>query len=169
LASVVLLGLVGVVTADDKPRDFPEPKSDTDFLVQTVTLNTMEMRLSEHAARNATDPKVKEFADRMVKDHKMLGEQLAVQAKNLKVAVLAGNEEETKSRLDQLGKLKGAKNYDRTYMQWIAEDHERMARFFDAYSKNAKDQGLRTFTTDSMKSVKEHLDEAKKILDGLKK
>jgi putative membrane protein len=168
-ASFLVLGLVGFVAAADvKPKDLPEPKTDSEFLVQAVTMSNADMRLSEQASRNASDPKVKEFADRMVKEHKQLDERLAEQGRNLKVAVLAGNEEETKAKLDQLGKLKGA-DYDRAYVQMMVEDHERAAQLFDGYSKNAKDPGLKTFSTDATKSIKEHLDEARKLFDGLKK
>ncbi len=168
-----LLGLVlvvGLSAAADKPdvKDLPEPKSDADFLVQAVTQNNMYMRLSENASKNASDPKVREFADRMVKELKERNERLAEQAKNLKVAVLAGQEDETRAKLDQLGKLKGA-DYDRAYMQMMVDGGQQIERLYEGYSKNAKDTGLKTFTTDTTTTMKKSLDDARKVSDGLKK
>jgi putative membrane protein len=164
--AVLLILAAGFAAAADK--DVPLPDSDAKFLVEAVTSSNMEMRLSEHASRNASDPKVKEFADRMVKDHKELNARLAEQAKNLKVAVLAGQEEETRTKLDQLGKLKGA-DYDREYMRMMVEDHEKALKLFEGYGKTAKDDGLKTFTNTAATEIKKHLEEAKKIQADLKK
>src|SRR5215207_5013429 len=105
--------------ADDKTR----ATSDADFLVKATVCNVCEMKLSEHAAKNASDQKVKDFAAKLAKEHADAGDKLSAEAKRMKVAVVAGAEKETKEKMDRLSKLNGA-DLDKEYLRMMIEAHE---------------------------------------------
>ena len=166
-ASLMLAGLV-VASAAAADKDQPAPKDDAAFFVEAVSQNQMKVRLSEQAQSKATDPKVKDFAQRMAKEHKDLNDKLAKQAEGLKIAVVAGNEAETKEKLNRLAQLKGAE-YDRAYMMEMVSGHEGGQKLYEGYSKTATNTGLKSFITDTGASEKKHLEESRKILEGLGK
>lgn len=162
-SALLLAGLVAVAADNDQPQ----PKTDADFFIQAVSANQRKVRLSESAEKNASDPKVKEFAARMVKEHTQLADALAKQAEGLKVVVAAGQEKETRDALDRLGKLTGPE-FDRAYLTEMVAGHEGSQKMFEGYSKTTTNTGLKTFTADVAASEKKHLEEARKLLDGLK-
>ena len=77
----------------------------------------------------ASDEKVKEYAQRLVSDHKTVNKALAENAARLKMAVMAGLDKETRTRLDMFAKLKGHE-LDSEYMQCMVEDHEKAIKLF---------------------------------------
>src|SRR5947209_7720784 len=115
-----LLLLVPVALAEDKKLE--TPKDDNDFLIKSISCGTAEVQASELAAKQAATDKVKDFANRMVKDHKQLNNELLTHAKGLKVAVVTGLEKDQRQRYDSLSKLKG-NEFDREYMSWMTEAH----------------------------------------------
>jgi putative membrane protein len=162
-ASVIGVALLAApVLADDKPA------TDNDFLVKSVSCSVNEVKLSELAAKQASNDKVKEFAARIAKDHKALTEGLLEQAKGLKVGVVTGLEKDQKAKYGALSKLKGA-DFDRQYMDDMVDALEKLNNDFAFESKDGKLDTLRNFATKNEAQVKKDLEEAKKIRDDLKK
>jgi len=145
--------------AEEKPN---VAKDDTDFLVKAVTCGTCEVRLSEYAARSAADARVKEFANKLVKDHQALNNTLSESAKRLKVAVVAGQEKETREKLDKLGKLKGA-DFDKDYLDMMIHGHQNAISLFESESKTAKDPDLKLFAANNLTTLRKHLEEARNL------
>lgn len=141
---------------------------DTDFLVKAFTGGVAEVRLSEYVAKHAADEKVRDFADRLAKDHKALNTTLGENARRLKVAVVAGQEKETKDKLDKLSKLKG-NDLDLEFLHCMIDDHEKAIKVFEKESKSGLDSDLKTVATNNLKILKNHLDEARSHLARLKK
>ncbi len=162
-ASVIGAGLLAApVLADDKPT------SDNDFLIKAVSCSVGEAKLSDLAAKQASNEKVREFAARIVKDHKSLTEGLLEQAKGLKLGIVTGLEKDQKAKYDTLAKLKGA-DFDRQYMDDVVDALEKLNSGFAFESKDGKLDTLRDFAKKNETQVKKDLEEAKKIRDDLKK
>jgi putative membrane protein len=164
LAALALL-VAGFAFADDKKID--TPTSDADFLAKAVACCTGDVKASELAAKQATNPKVKEYAEKIVKDHKKVSDQLMDQAKTLKVPVATDLDKAQKDRYDALSKLKG-NDFDRDYMTWMIEDHEKAIAACEFEAKNGKQDTLRDFAKTNLGELKKHLEDAKKIRDELK-
>src|SRR5262245_10671064 len=79
-----LLVLACLITAQAPAggKKTERPALDREFLIQAVTCNHAEVKFSELAERNASNPKVKEFARKMVKEHTQSSEALAKMADN---------------------------------------------------------------------------------------
>jgi putative membrane protein len=104
----------------------------------------------------------------MVKDHTDLNKEMLKQAKGANVAVVTGLEKDQRDRYDRLSKLKGD-DFDREYLSWMADSHEKMINFFDSEAKDGKLDALRDFAKTHSADLKKHLEEAKKLRDDLKK
>jgi len=139
---------------------------DREFLVKTITCNHAEIKASELAESRATNPKVKEFAQMLVKDHKNLSERLAELAKDHKLAILAGTEKATKEMLDRLSNT-GNDNFDKEYLKSVIEEHEKAIQMFDAQASRGSDSALKSFATNTLPSLRAHLTEAKKLSTDL--
>src|SRR3954463_15564198 len=92
LTGAALLSLIawtpGLVLAADK--------DDKDFLEKAIVAGTKEIKLSELADTRSENAEVKKYAREVVEDHKRMHEELAREAKAVKLAVVAGAEPETK-------------------------------------------------------------------------
>jgi putative membrane protein len=166
VTSVALAALlVGLsVRADDKDR----PTSDNDFLTKAVSCSINESQLSGLAAKQATNAKVREFAARIVKDHKQMNEGLLQQARGLKIGVVTGLDKEQREKYDALAKLQGA-DFDRQYMNHMVDALERLHSGFNYEASDGKLDGLRDFAKKNAEELKKDLDDAKKIRDDLGK
>jgi len=167
MASALLIG--GLLAAVPALRaDDPKPENDRDFLVKAAACGVAEVKYGELAEKQARSQKVKDYARMLADEHKRANDKLAEQARGLKVAVLAGLEKDKQAVYDRLSKLNGDE-FDRAFMQQMVEDHEKAIKLFEAESKTGNHDGLKTFATNTLPSLKKHLEEARSILDGLRK
>ena len=159
--SVCVLGfVVSAVTANQQRTD---KLVDKDFIAPAFTWGQADVKASELAESQANSPKVRDFAQRVVKDHTRLNEQLGTLAKDSKVAVLAGTGKDTKDMLDRLSKTKGM-DFDREYLKTIIDDHEKAVQLFETQSKYGADTKLSAFATAALPQLRDHLTEGHMLL-----
>ena len=158
--TAVLLALAllpNVRAAEEAP-----PASDLDFLTRALISGHREVKLSELAKTRAESDKVKEFAQLMVEDHKLLSEKLT-KAADRKIAIGVGLEKETKEAHEKLSKLTGAE-FDRAYTRHMVEDHEKAIKLFEAFSKSDKgNEEMRKCASEALPKLREHLQMARKL------
>jgi len=140
---------------------------DRDLLIKVFTLSHADLRASELAEKQASNAKVKEFAQKMVKGHNLLNEGLSKLAGDQKIAVVAGTEKAAKETYDRLTKLQGAE-FDREYLKAIINDHERYIQMFETQISQGKDAGLTNFAKNALPSAREHLKEAQALAAEVK-
>lgn len=145
-----------------------QPTSDADFLTRAVVAGVCEVKLSEYAATHASEQKVKDLAKQLCGDHEKANAKLTEYARALKLAVVAGQEKETREKLDKLSKLKG-EEFDREFLKQMIEDHQKAIRLFEGESKTGTDSGLKTFASDTLPTLRKHLEEARTLLEKIKK
>jgi putative membrane protein len=167
LGLVLAFALMAMDGAAAQQRDVQDLPLDREFLIKTITCNHAEIRASELATSRASNAKVKEFANKLIKEHKDVSERLTELAKNFKLAILAGTEKETKDMLDRLGNLSDA-GFDKEYMKTMVNEHEKAVQMFEAQAKKGTDASLREFATTTLPTLRAHLTEAKKISTELK-
>lgn len=141
--------------------------SDTDFLIKASVCGVCEVRLADQAAKHASDDKIKAFAKHLSEDHSRANAKLSEFARLQKVAVVAGQEKETREKLDRLSKLKG-NDYDREFLKMMVADHEKAISLFESQSKSGTDGDLKKFAADTLPTLKKHLEEARELLSKIK-
>jgi len=168
-ASALTVLIVAISTqAPARAEEKTRASSDTDFLVKAITCGTGEVKISEFAARHATDDKVKDFAERLMKEHQALGKTITENARRLKVAVVAGLEKETRDRMDKLARLKG-NDFDCEYLRQMIDGQEKAIALFESESKGGADSDLKLVAKNNLPTLKKELQEAKEHLTRLKK
>jgi len=163
--SVLALALSSVTPARAQEKD--KANADAEFLTKVVPAIAASVKTIEYAAKNAYDEKVKDFAERVLKQHKESVETASGHAKRLKIAVVDDSEKASKEMLDKLSRLKGA-DLDAAFLEWLSHIHHDTT-LFDNEVKNGVDPALKAYAKNSITAGNEHLKEARELLAKLKK
>jgi putative membrane protein len=145
----------------------PVDPADSEFMSKAAQGGMAEVSLGQLASSKATDPGVKAFGDRMVTDHTRLGDELKQLAQTKGVTLPTDVDDEAKKTSDKLSKLTG-KAFDKEYISDMVKDHEKDVKEFEKQSKGAKDADLKTWVTNSLPTLQDHLKMAKETKSKLK-
>ena len=142
-------------------------EDDHEFMVEAASGGLMEVELGQLAAQNASSAKVKEFGQRMVKDHSKANEELKSLAAQKNITIPSTPGEKHQNHINDLKEKKGA-DFDKVYMRMMVEDHEEDVKKFEDVANNAKDAEIKAFASKTLPVLKEHHQMSKSIKDGLK-
>jgi putative membrane protein len=97
---------------------------DANFAVEAANGGMAEVELAKLAENKSTNPKVKEFASMMIKDHTMANEELMALAKtkNITLPTTVGADQQTV--MADLQKKSGA-DFDKGYVDAMVKDHDK--------------------------------------------
>ena len=121
-----------------------------------------EVELGKLAAEKGATDEVKKFGQRMVDDHSKANEQLKQLAESKGVALptkLDPNDQATKARLEKLS----GQQFDRAYMNDMVKDHSKDVAEFKKESTTAKDTDVKSFASQTLPTLQDHLKEARSI------
>jgi putative membrane protein len=140
---------------------------DANFAVEAANGGMAEVELAKLAENKSTNPKVKEFASMMIKDHTMANEELMALAKtkNITLPTTVGADQQTV--MADLQKKSGA-DFDKGYVDAMVKDHDKDVTLFEKASTDAKDAELKAFATKTLPVLKMHQQSIKAIQDNLK-
>lgn len=151
-----------------KSSDKSEGKSgqlssaDKQFVVKAAEGGQAEVQLGELAQQKSQDPKVKEFAQRMVNDHSKANDQLKSLASNKGITLPSEPDAKEKAEKNRLSKLSG-EQFDRAYMDHMVKDHVKDVSEFRKEAQSAKDSDVKQFASSTLPTLEEHLKQAKSI------
>jgi putative membrane protein len=123
-AALVIPGRANAQSDDDKK-----------FLATVVQANQDEIAVSEVAEKKATDPSVKAFAEKMVKEHRGIGNDMKPFVEQWGIMQPSGADKDHQKEIDKLNGLSGH-DFDKEYIDSMVSDH---AKALDAFTKEAKD------------------------------
>ena len=136
--------------------------SDKHFMKDAAEGGLAEVELGQLAQQRASDPQVKAFGERMVRDHSKANEKLKAlaQSKNVDLPTsISMTDKATKMRLSHLS---GAE-FDKAYMQDMVKDHTDDVNDFTKESSKAEDPDLKAFVKETLPTLQEHLKKAQEI------
>lgn len=136
--------------------------ADTTFVKKAAQGGMAEVELGQLATQKATNPDVKKFAQRMVDDHTKANNELkaVAGAKNISLPnSLDAKDEATKQKLSGLA----GDAFDHAYMSDMVKDHRADVAEFKTESAVAKDSSVKTFASETLPTLEDHLKEAKRI------
>ncbi|HXH07553.1 MAG TPA: DUF4142 domain-containing protein [Vicinamibacterales bacterium] len=139
-----------------------------DFIEAAVADGLAEVELGRLAQERASDPEVKTFAERMIRDHRRAHDQLARLAAQLNVPAPPALEEDQRDLVDRLSKLKGGE-FDREYIEAMIDDHEKAVDRFEEMAKADGPPELVSFASSTLPTLREHLQEAERIQQRLER
>jgi putative membrane protein len=136
--------------------------ADSTFLKHAAAGGMAEVELGQLASEKASNPEVKLFGQRMVDDHSKANDQLRQVAAQEHVSLPRGPSAKDKITKTNLEKLSGDQ-FDRAYMEDMVQDHKKDVADFERESKTAHDPAIKSFATQTLPTLREHLKEAQKI------
>jgi putative membrane protein len=160
----------GLVWAADSKTNTSSSKlssGDSDFIKEAAQGGMMEVQLGKAAQDKASNEKVKEFGKRMEQDHSKANDELKKIASDKGVQLSSDLDKKHKSKMDKLTKLSGAE-FDRQYMRDMVSDHKDDIKKFQNEADKGKDADLKKFASQTLPTLKEHLQLAESASDAVK-
>jgi putative membrane protein len=136
--------------------------ADPSAFVRKAALGGMtEVEAGKVAQSRASDPKIKAFAARMVKDHGKANAELAGIAKGKGLTVPMSLDGEHRSMIEELSARSG-EDFDAAYASHMVMDHAKTIALFEGATKSS-DADLAAFARKTLHTLKEH----KQMADAL--
>lgn len=143
-------------------------EADQEFMVKAASGGLMEVQLGQMVAQKATDPAVKEFAQRMVKDHGQVNDELKAIAAQKNITIPSTTGEDHQKEINKLTEKSG-RELERDYMKLMVADHKEDVDKFEKAANDCKDPEIKAFAAKHVAHLKGHLESAQKIQDRIKK
>jgi putative membrane protein len=140
----------------------------SDFAVKAASGGMMEVQLGDAAQQLAASPRVKEFANMMVRDHSKANDELKTLAVSKNITLPDSVGEDHKKHIDDLKKKKGPE-FDREYIDMMVNDHEEDVNMFDKAANDLKDPDLKAFAARTLPTLRAHLDSARALQESYRK
>jgi putative membrane protein len=121
-----------------------------------------EVNLSMLAEKQASNPEVQKFAQRMVRDHSKANKQLNRIADQQRLRVAQTMDAPHQALADKLSAMQGAA-FDHSYVNHMLKDHEEAVKLFENEGKNGQNEALRNFASETLPTLKEHLQLVRKL------
>ena len=155
------------VKQDSTPQAIRTDEETTDFLVKAANGGMAEVSAGKLAEGKATSADVKRFAGMMVNDHTGANSQVMALAAARSVTLPAAVSEENQKDADDLAKKTG-KDFDKEYMDMQVDAHKETINLFEKAYDNSKDAEVKTFISNTLPKLKQHLDSAQAIQKMIK-
>jgi putative membrane protein len=141
-------------------------RADAAFVREAASANLMEVQLGQAAQARATNSAVKQFGQRMVNDHTNLENQLASMAASSGLELKQSLSSKHKDEVNRLNKLSG-QSFDSAYMKMMVQAHQQDIAKFQSQSQSAKSVQVRTFATNALPVLQQHLSLATQVSSQL--
>ena len=139
---------------------------DQAFVTMAAQGGMAEVQLATLAQTNARSPRVKTFANEMIKDHSAADDQLLKMAQAKGITPPTDLNDMQNQQKTMLTAEKGAK-FDRDYMHGQVTDHQAMLQAFQDEAQNGQDPDIKAFAANTVPTIQQHLTEAQKA-SGMK-
>jgi putative membrane protein len=140
-------------------------KAEADFSVEAANGNMIEIQLAALAKEKAVNPRVKNFAAMMLKDHLEMNNELQRIATVKNITLPQALSDNARKEIERLNK-KEKGDFDRMYMNMMVADHRKDIDKFEKMAKNCKDTALKDFITETLPLLRKHNDSAR-VIDKL--
>ena len=132
--AILCCALLSGVSVLAIPKALAQSDDDKKFVANAAQSDRNEIALSEVAVQKATNPAVKAFAEKMVREHKEMTESMKPFAEKWGMNPPVGVDSDHQKELDKLNGLSG-NDFDKEYMDQMVSDH---AKALDAFTDEAK-------------------------------
>ncbi len=140
--------------------------SDKMFIIKAAKGGNDEIGLSKLALTRASNPNIKAYAKKMIKDHMAIASELKPIAMKLGVTPPATMDAMGMAAKRKLAPLSGAA-FDKGYVNAMVTGHAAADKVFKM-GTTVKNDALRSFASDNLPTVEDHLKMASEMQQGLK-
>jgi putative membrane protein len=129
---------------------------DRQFAILAANGGMAEVIVGKLAATRGSSDTVRSLGARMVRDHSKANAQLASIAKDLGIVLPTSLDTDGQMEVQRLQALHGAA-FDRAYVSMQVTDHQKTAELMREESMNGSAASLRSFATQTLPIVQQHL------------
>lgn len=135
-----------------------------DFFEEASAMGVAEIETSQKALQQSENAEVKAFAERMIKDHAEANEKMAEMAaeKNLEISDEAGLMDRARAWILE---ARDGESFDDAYANNQVAAHERSIELFERATRS-DDAEVAAFAEKTLPKLKEHLEEARKLVQS---
>lgn len=130
-------------------------RADYKFVEDATKAGMNEVAMGQLATEKAADPAIKQFGEKMVKDHTQANEELtkivAQKGATLPTQATAADTRE----MDHLKNLSGA-DFDKAYVKHMYKEHKSTVKEFEKAAKDAKDPDVKAFAAKTLPTLQQH-------------
>ena len=127
-----------------------------EFIQKAGSGGTFEVQSSELALQKATDAKIKEFAQRMVAEHKASNDKLKSILQSAQMPPPSGLDKKHKEMLDELQAAGPGGEFDRAYVDAQVKAHKEAVELFWTYAREGDNPALREFAQQTEPTLEDH-------------
>jgi len=138
-----------------------------DHLVEAYSGNMYEVKVSENAAMNASDPEVKKIAAMMVEAHTKMNTDVANLAGQKNVTLPTDLTDDQRKCIEKLTEKTGV-DYDKDYISDLKDKHEKTLKMLEKVADKCDDPEIKSWATSSIPEVQHHLDMVNAAHENLK-
>lgn len=135
---------------------------DSTFVDSALAGDRVEEKLGRLALEKASDPQVRQFAQRMIDDHTKLSDSMAPVAQQLGVHPSTELPKKDRKTVDKLSALSGSA-FDHAYMKEMVKDHKRDLRNFQQAAASSQNPAVKAAAEKGAKVISSHLEQAEQI------
>ena len=157
-----VLAFLGVLGISRAIYAAPATGADSQFAMKAAQGGLAEVQMGQLAESKGNSDSIREFGKRMVNDHSKANEQLKQIAQQESINLPVDMNRMDQATYDRLSKLSGAE-FDREYAKLMVKDHEKDVAEFQKESRDGEDDSIKTFATQILPTLKEHLQLAKQM------
>lgn len=129
---------------------------DGTFVEKAAQSSLLEIEASRLALNNARDPQVRQFAQRMIKDHGLASSQLTRIAEKHGLDVPRQLDSRHMEKLQELKSQSGS-GFDAAYVKLMNDSHGRAVQMFEQASESAQlNEDLRAFASQTLPTLQTH-------------
>jgi putative membrane protein len=135
---------------------------DRSFVVKAAAGSMAEIKFGHLGADKASNPQVKQFAQRMVEDHAKVNEDLMSVARELELASPHALRPEDLEAYERISKLSG-EEFDRAFLAHLVQDHARDLQMFRQKAQRAEHDRVREFAASKLPLLEQHYRRAQQL------
>jgi putative membrane protein len=154
--------------SNDAALEDRDDEKDADFIVNTIAANYCEVKLAQLAKNRSKDAGVKEIANMLETDHNKVINQLKGYAAKNGISVPLEETEEHKKDINDLASESDPDKFDEKWCDILEDNHEKTIDKFEKRLNRTEDLELKNWITETLPSLKSHLDMLKKREDAIK-
>lgn len=139
-----------------------KPLSDKEFVLRAAQGGMTEVALGKEAGEKGGTSEVKDFGNRMVKDHTAANDELKSLAEKKGIALTDKLDARHQGQVDKLNKLSGSA-FDKAYVTNQVRAHESTVQLFQEEAKSGQDPDLKAFATKTLPTLQDHCSSIKGI------
>ena len=140
-------------------------KPEHKFVHEAAKGGLIEVQMGKLAAQKGQSSSVKQFGDRLMRDHQDANNKLKKIAQKKGITVPQQLEQKDQKMIEHLQSLSG-KEFDTAFIQHAVENHQKDIKKYEQQASEGEDPAIRSFASETLPVLREHQRIAQTLADN---